>query len=63
MEVNMINHTITKYEAPDGFVYDWVEPHFDNDGKEQHLYVKFLFLGKFDTIEAYHLVEDPRKGA
>ena len=58
----MISGTIKKYEAPEGFVYDWVEPHFDDSGAEKHLYVKFLFLGKFDTIDAYKLIKDPRKG-
>lgn len=57
----MISSTITKYEAPEGWVYDWAEPHFSNEGEEQHLFVKYLFLGKFDTIDAYKLVEKPRK--
>ena len=45
-----------KYEAPDGYVYDWAIP----KGDDNHLYVKFLFLSKNDKIENYILVKDPK---
>ena len=51
-----LNSRMTKYEAPPGYVYDWVEPK-END---EHLYVKYLFLSKLDKIENYKLVKDPK---
>ena len=59
---------MTKYEAPYGFVYDWVKPHYhtelDENGTkhevQEHLYAKYLFLSKYDTIDAYELVPDPK---
>lgn len=65
-----ISNRMTKYEAPVGYVYDWVEPHTtlikDAEGnvvkeKQEHLYAKFLFLGKFDSIDSYTLVKDPKE--
>lgn len=62
------SNRMTKYEAPAGYVYDWAVPHYitqtDENGQEiqvqDHLYVKFLFLTKRDTIEAYTLVPAPK---
>lgn len=56
------------YIAPDGKVYDWAEPHtsyiIDEDGstieREEHLYVKYLSITRFDSIDNYILVDDPR---
>ena len=50
-----LNNRMTAYVAPDGFVYDYAVPR--EDGK--HLYVKYLYLTKFDNIKNYILVEDP----
>ena len=50
-----LNNRMTAYTAPDGFVYDYATPR--EDGK--HLYVKYLYLTKFDSIDNYILVEDP----
>ena len=48
------SNRMTKYEAPEGFVYDYKEPKDDN-----HLLVKYLFLSKNDNINNYILVKDP----
>lgn len=56
------------YMAPDGYVFDYKEPHIatilELDGstskKEEHLYVKYLSLGKFDNIDNYITVKDPK---
>lgn len=50
-----LNNRMTAYVAPDGFVYDYATPRED----EKHLYVKYLYLTKFDNIRNYILVEDP----
>lgn len=50
-----LNGRMTAYTAPDGFVYDYAEPKEDG----QHLYVKYLYLTKFDRISNYVLVKDP----
>lgn len=63
-----ISNKLKRYEAPKGYVYDYAEPRMATiknlDGTvsetQEHLYAKFLFLGKFDNIEAYILVKDPR---
>ena len=48
------NNRLTRYEAPEGLVYDWANPK-END---QHLYVKYLFLSKQDSIDNYKLVKE-----
>ena len=50
-----INSRMTPYIAPDGYVYDYAIPREDGE----HLYVKYLYLTKFDSIRNYILVEDP----
>lgn len=60
--------TVTFFEAPEGFVYDYKEPPIaaikDKDGnvveEPEHLYCKKLCLGSFDYIEHYILVKDPK---
>jgi hypothetical protein len=51
------NYNLVRYDADDGFVFDWKEPRFiiDENGKEiqEHLYVKTLFIGHTDNIENY----------
>lgn len=51
-----LSNRMTKYEAPKGYVYDWAIPKEDGN----HLYVKFLFLSKSDSIDNYILVKDPK---
>lgn len=56
------------YTAPDGYLYDWAQPHIatiinengEKEYKEEHLYVKYLFLGSMDDINEYKLVKDPK---
>ena len=50
-----ISSRMTPYVAPDGYVYDYAKPREDGE----HLYVKYLYLTKFDSINNYILVEDP----
>ena len=50
-----LNNRMTAYVAPDGYVYDYATPREDG----QHLYAKYLYLSKFDSIDNYVLVEDP----
>lgn len=49
--------SLIRYDADDGMVFDWVEPHFieDENGNQvqEHLYVKTLFVGSHDNIENY----------
>lgn len=59
--------TLTRYDADDGFVFDWKEPRYINilgeDGMptgetvQEHLYVKTLFIGGNDNINNYIEVE------
>lgn len=57
-----INFNITRYDADEGFVFDWKEPRFteDENGEQiqEHLYVKTLFIGAHDNIENYVEVEE-----
>ena len=46
---------LTPYKAPDGYVYDFAV--LPESG--EHLYVKYLYLTKYDNISNYILVEDP----
>lgn len=63
-----VSNRMRSYVAPDGFVYDWAEPHtaiiIEEDGTEteviEHLYAKYLYLGKYDTPENYTIVPDPK---
>lgn len=64
-----LSNRMTAYIAPDGYVYDYKEPHIayikNQDGIteefEEHLYAKYLYLGKLDDINSYKVVKDPRK--
>ena len=51
------NFKLTRYDADEGFVFDWLEPHYigDENGEQiqQHLYVKTLFIGGNDNIDNY----------
>lgn len=56
------NFTVVRYDADEGFVFDWKEPRYvENEAGEQiqeHLYAKTLFLGINDSIENYVEVEE-----
>lgn len=56
---------INRYDAEDGKVFDWVEPHYheDDDGNQiqDHLYAKTLYLSETDDISNYVEVEKPEE--
>lgn len=51
------NFNLVRYDADEGFVFDWLEPHYieDENGEQiqEHLYVKTLFIGGNDNIDNY----------
>lgn len=56
------NFNLIRYDADEGFVFDWKEPRFIDEVNEEgvvikqiqeHLYVKTLFIGANDNIENY----------
>lgn len=57
------NFNIVRYDADEGKVFDWVEPHFveDEEGNEvqEHLYAKTLFIGGNDSISNYIEIDAP----
>lgn len=59
------NFTLTRYDADDGFVFDWKEPRFieDKDGNkiQEHLYATTLFIGSHDSIDNYIEVKKPEE--
>lgn len=46
-----------KYISNDGFLFDWKEPRYNEEGQE-HLYVSVLYLGDNDSIDNYIQVEE-----
>lgn len=52
---------LVRYDADEGRVFDWKEPHIqeDENGNEvqTHLYAKTLFIGVNDSIDNYIEVE------
>jgi hypothetical protein len=59
------NFNLVRYDADEGKVFDWKEPHFTEveEGKEvqEHLYVKTLFIGMNDNIDNYIEVDEPQE--
>ena len=55
------NFNLVRYDADEGFVFDWAEPRFVeklNENNEviqvqEHLYAKTLFIGSTDSIDNY----------
>lgn len=51
------NFNLVRYDADEGYVFDWKEPRFieDEDGnqEQEHLYAKTLFIGVNDSIDNY----------
>lgn len=51
------NFSLIRYDADEGFVFDWKEPRFikDEEGNEvqEHLNAKTIFVGPTDSIENY----------
>lgn len=58
------NFNLTRYDADEGYVFDWKEPRYieDEEGNQiqEHLYVKTLFIGGNDSIDNY--IEVPMPG-
>lgn len=56
-----INYSLIRYDADEGYVFDWKEPryHEDENGNqiEDHLNVITLFIGHTDSITNYVLVD------
>lgn len=57
-----------RYDASEGKVFDWknLEKHKHYDEKkhewiQDHLYVKTLFIGKYDSIDNYVEVDKPQE--
>ena len=62
---------LTRYDADDGKVFDWAEPHYHEepvdmdkpDGEkitvQDHLYAVTLFIGGTDSIDNYIEVDKP----
>lgn len=57
------NFKLTRYDADEGFVFDWIEPRFieteEGEQVQEHLYAKTLFIGGNDNITNYMEVEAP----
>lgn len=51
------NYNLVRYDADEGYAFDWKEPRYitDEDGNEirERLLVKTLFIGETDTIDNY----------
>ena len=51
------NFNIVRYDADEGYVFDWKEPRFTENEYgtkiREHLYAKTLFIGGNDSIENY----------
>lgn len=58
------NFNLVRYDADEGFVFDWKEPRYIEDENrepiQEHLYVKTLFIGGNDTIDNYIEVNEPK---
>lgn len=65
------NFKLTRYDADEGYVFDWKEPRFhvelDENNREiqvqEHLYATTLFIGGNDDIENYVEVEVVEDGS
>lgn len=55
------NYSLTRYDADEGKVFDWKEPHYNvdenGDQVQDHLNAKTLFLGHTDSITNYAEVD------
>lgn len=56
------NLVLIRYDADIGCVFDWKEPHYNEDENgnrvQEHLYAKTLFIGSHDTIDNYIEIEE-----
>lgn len=58
--------SLVRWDSDDDKVWDWKEPRFvtqEVDGElvevQEHLYVRTLFIGEYDSIENYQEVPVP----
>lgn len=60
------NFNLVKYEADEGYVFDWKEERFveDEEGNQiqEHLYASTLFIGPTDSIDNYIEVMEADNG-
>ena len=56
------NFSLVRYDADEGFVFDWLEPRYIEvlneetniiEQVQEHLYAKTLFIGATDDIRNY----------
>ena len=68
------NFNLVRYDADEGKVFDWTEPHYiyelidpehpelgEKQVGQEHLYAKTLFIGGNDSIENYIEVDAPKE--
>lgn len=64
------NFALVRYDADEGYVFDWAEPRFideidpetgepTGEQVQEHLYATTLFIGGNDSIDNYIEVEKP----
>lgn len=55
--MKVTRYELLKYEADEGKVFDWKEPHYieDESGEQirEHLFTKTLFIDSEDSIDNY----------
>jgi hypothetical protein len=60
-----VNFNLTRYDADEGCVFDWIEPRYTTDAEgneiQEHLYAKTLFIGANDSIYNYVEIDAPVK--
>lgn len=66
--MKITNMDLKRYDADEGMVFDWknLEEHkyYDEEKQEwiqEHLYVKTLFIGQYDSIDNYVEVPEPEQ--
>lgn len=55
------NFNLVRYDADEGYVFDWKEPRYielEGEQIQEHLYAKTLFIGGNDSIDNYVEVEE-----
>ena len=62
------NFTVVKYDADEGYVFDWKEPRYieklDENNRviqlQEHLYVNTVYISGHDSIDNYIEVPAPK---
>lgn len=68
------NFNLVRYDADEGKVFDWAEPHYiyelidperpelgEKQVGQEHLYAKTIFVGPTDNIDNYIEVDAPKE--